>query len=174
MPQTLLQLFQLNVEMHYHINIQVWISLQGSELVIFSQSQCQINSFDASFVDLKIQCRLVRTKYCSMHHYRLPASLLTLMNKFLLVPLIWSPKNIIDSICRFSEHRLISEHYLSSVSFSKDFIQFAKAKRFFLCSSVRVYTTACLQNLQPHSAQVQLIVDRVSLTQHCLKIYYDI
>ncbi|CAL6080584.1 Hypothetical_protein [Hexamita inflata] len=109
-----------------------------------------------------------------MHHYRLPASLLTLMNKFLLVPLIWSPKNIIDSICHFSEHRLVGEHYLSSVSFSKVFIQFAKAKRFFLRSSVRVYMTVCLQNLQHHSAKVQLIVGRVSLTLHCSKIYCDI
>ncbi|CAL6027168.1 Hypothetical_protein [Hexamita inflata] len=49
-----------------------------------------INSFDTFFVDLKIQCRLVRTKYCYMHHYRLPASLLSLMNKFFLVPLIVS------------------------------------------------------------------------------------
>ncbi|CAL6035171.1 Hypothetical_protein [Hexamita inflata] len=93
-----------------------------------------------------------------MHHYRLPASLLTLMNKFLLVPLIWSPKNIIDSICHFSEHRLVAEHYLSSVSFSKVFIQFAKAKRFFLRSSVRAYMTVCLQNLQPGRLVIQFIM----------------
>ncbi|CAL6015346.1 Hypothetical_protein [Hexamita inflata] len=50
------------------------------------------------------------------------------------------------------------------------------AVSFFLRSSVRAYMTVCLQNLQPHSAKVQLIVGRVSdlKTQHCSKIYCDI